>query len=105
MVDRRRLKRLKEAAKQGAVVIQLRNGETRVFTQWAALGLFSLQMDEAMGVPPEEPADSRYEEALALREALEHATPASRANYEEQCREFLHIIEVIRRSREEIGTS
>ncbi len=106
MVSRRQLKRLKEAAKQGAVVIQLRNGETRVFAETASLGLFSLQMDEERaayhGVPPEEPTAPQYREALALREALENATPESRAAYEEQCREFLHIVEVIRRSREEI---
>ena len=67
------------------------------------MGLFSLQMDEVLahkGLPPEEPTSPQYEEALALRRALEDATPASRANYEEQCREFIHMIEVIRRSRE-----
>ncbi len=109
MVDRRQLKRLKEAVMQGAVVIETRDGRTEVFSERAALGLFSLQMDEERaayyGVPPEEPTDARYEEALRLRQALEDATPESRAAYEEQCREFLHIIEVIRRSREQIGTS
>ena len=105
MVNRRHLKRLKEGLKQGAVVIETRDGRTEVFSESAALGLFSLQMVEALGIPPEEPADSQYEEALALRAALENATPESKAAYEEQCREFLHIIEVIRRSREQIGTS
>jgi hypothetical protein len=108
MVSRRQLKRLKEAAKQGAVVIQLRDGRTEVFSERAPLGLFSLQMDEVLahkGVAPEEPTSPQYEEALALRRALEDATPESRAAYEEQCHEFFHIIEVLRRSREEIGTS
>jgi hypothetical protein len=105
MVNRRQLKRLKEAAKQGAVVIQLRNGRTEVFSERAALGLFSLQMDEVLahkGVLPEEPTAPQYEEALRLRQALEDATPESKAAYQEQCREFFHIIEVLRRSREEM---
>jgi len=109
MVNRRQLKHLKEAAKQGAVVIQLRNGETKVFSERAALGHFSLLMDEELaayhGVAPEEPTeDPRYEEVLMLREALEDATLESRRNYEEQCHEFLHIISVIRRSREEMAS-
>jgi hypothetical protein len=110
MVSRRQLKRLKEAVKQGAVVIHLRDGRTEVFSERAPLSLFSLQMDEERaayhGVPPEEPTeDPRYEEALRLREALENAMPESKAAYQEQCREFFHIIEVIRRSREEVGAS
>jgi hypothetical protein len=103
VVDRRRrLKRLKEAAKQGAVVIETRDGRTEVFSERAALGLLSLQMDEVLHleVAPEESTDARYKEALRLRQALEDATPASKVAYEEQCREFLHIIDVIRRSRE-----
>ncbi len=108
MVNRRQLKRLKEGLEQGAVVIHLRDGRTEVFSERAPLGLFSLEMDEERaayhGVPPEEPTAPQYEEALALRRALEDATPESKTAYEEQCREFLHIIEVIRRSREEIAS-
>jgi hypothetical protein len=110
MVSRLKLKRLKEGLLQGAVVVETTDGRMLAFSERAPLSLFSLQMDEERaayhGVPPEEPTeDPRYEEALRLREALENATPESKAAYQEQCREFFHIIEVIRRSREEIGTS
>jgi hypothetical protein len=106
---RSRLKRLKEGLEQGAVVIQLRNGETRVFSERAALGQFSLQMNEDIaaygGVPLDEPTSSpKYEEARALRRALEDATPESRAAYEEQCHRFLHLINVLRRSHEEMAS-
>jgi acyl-CoA thioesterase len=105
MVSRRQLKRLKEGLKQGAVVVETRDGRTEVFSERAPLGLFSLQMDEVLAhkeVAPEEPTDARYEEALRLRQALEDATPESKNAYEEQCHEFFHIIKVLRRSREEM---
>jgi hypothetical protein len=109
MVTRRQLKRLKEGLKQGAVVIETRDGRTEVFSEMAPLSLFSIQMGEERaaynGVPPEEPPSPQQREALRLRQALKDATPESRRNYEEQCYGFLHIIEVLRRSREQIGTS
>ena len=113
MVDRRRLMRLREAAtKQGAVVIETTDGKTQVFSADAVLGLFTIQVDEVFasheGVPLEERTrDERFEEALMLREALEHATPASKNAYEEKCREFNHIVEVLERScahAQQIGT-
>jgi len=106
MVSRRQLKRLKEAARQGAVVVETRDGRVEAFSEMAPLALFSLQMAEERalykGTPVEEPTAPQYREALRLRQALEDATPESKAAYEEQCREFFHIIEVLRRSREEI---
>ena len=104
VVDRRRLRRLREAAtKQGAIVVETRDGRTEVYSEWAALGLFSLGMDEALGVSSAEPTeDPRYGEALRLREALANAIPASKAAYEEQNFEFLHTIKVIERSRKEM---
>jgi hypothetical protein len=109
MVSHRQLKRLKEGLKQGAVVVETRDGRIEVFSEMAPLSLFSLQMAENRAaykeVPPEEPTSPQYREALALRQALEDATPESKASYEEQCYGFLHIIEVLRRSREEAGTS
>ncbi len=109
MVSRRQLKRLKEAVRQGAVVIETTDGRMEVFSEMAPLALFSLEMDEERaaytGIPAEEPATPQQREALRLRQALKDATPESRASYEEQCREFLEIVEVLRRSREEIGAS
>ena len=106
MVSRRQLKRLKEGLKQGGVVIETRDGRTEVFSEMAPLSLFSIQMGEDRAaynrVPPEEPTSPQQREALRLRQALEDATPESRAAYEEQCHEFFHIIEVLRRSREEM---
>ena len=108
MVSRRQLKRLKEGLKQGAVVIETRDGRMEAFSEMTPLALFGLEVEEEMatykGVPPEEPTTPQQREALRLRQALKDATPESRASYEEQCREFLEIVEVLRRSREEIGT-
>jgi tRNA(Ile)-lysidine synthase TilS/MesJ len=109
MVSRRQLKGLKEAAKQGVVVIETTNGRMEAFSEMAPLALFSLEVDEERaaykGIPAEEPTTPQQREALRLRQALEDATPESRAHYKEQCREFFEIVEVLRRSREETGTS
>jgi hypothetical protein len=109
MVSRRQLKRLKEGLKQGAVVIETRDGRMEAFSEMAPLALFSLEMAEERaayhGVPPEEPTAPQWREALRLRQALKDATPESRANYKEQCREFFEIVEVLRRSREEVRST
>ena len=109
MVSRRQLQRLKEAAKKGAVVIQLRDGSMEAFSQMAPLALFGVEVDEEgaayAGVPPEEPTAAQGREALRLREALTNATPESRATYETQYAEFLHLVDVLERSRKEVGTS
>ncbi len=109
MVSRRQLKRLREAVRQGAVVIETTDGRMEVFSEMTPLALFGLEVDEELaayaGAPQEEPMTPQRREALRLRQALKDATPESRASYEELCREFLEIVEVLRRSREEIGTS
>jgi hypothetical protein len=88
MVDRRRLRRLKALAQKGGVVVQLRNGKTEVFSEHAPFYLWAADVEEGMeaeeGIEPSEPTTSHGREALALREALEKATPESRAAYEVQ---------------------
>ena len=106
---RNRIERLERLAKQGSVVIKTMNGRMEVFSEMVPLALFSLEVDEERaaytGIPAEEPTTPQQREALRLRQALKDATPESRAAYEEQCHEFFEIVEVLRCSREEIGTS
>jgi hypothetical protein len=88
VVDRRRLRRLKALAQKGGVVVQLRNGKTEVFSEHAPFYLWALEVEEGMEAEegnfvPSEPTSTQGREALALREALENATPESRAEYEE----------------------
>jgi len=52
MVDRRRLRRLKALAQKGGVVVQLRNGNTEVFSEDASLYLWALEVVE--GIEAEE---------------------------------------------------
>ena len=85
MVDRRRLKRLKALAQKDGVVVHLSNGGTEVFSEHAPLSLWALQIEEGMaeeGISLSEPTTPHGWEALQLREALENATPESRAEYE-----------------------
>jgi hypothetical protein len=88
MVERRRLRRLKALAQKGGVVVQLRNGKTEVFSEHAPFYLWAADVEEGMeaeeGIEPSEPTTSHGREALALREALEKATPESRAEFEER---------------------
>jgi hypothetical protein len=89
MVERRRLRRLKALAQEGGVVIQLRNGETEVFSEHAPLYLWAADVEEGIeaeegNFAPSEPTTPHGWEALRLREALENAIPASRAEYEER---------------------
>ena len=104
-----RLTRLERLAKQGGMVIKTTDGRMEVFSEMAPLALFSLEVDQERaaytGTPQEEPTTPQQREALRLRQALKDATPESRAAYEEQSREFFEMVEVLRRSREEIGAS
>ena len=88
MVDRRRLRRLKALAQKGGVVVHLRNGKTEVFSEHAPLYVWAADVEEGMeaeeGIEPSEPTTSHGREALALREALENATPESLIEYEER---------------------
>jgi hypothetical protein len=89
MVDRRRLKRLKALAQKGGVVVHLRNGKTEVFSEHAPFYLWAADVEEGMeaeegNFAPSEPTTPQGWEALRLREALENATPESRAGYEER---------------------
>jgi hypothetical protein len=88
VVERRRLRRLKALAQKSGVVVQLRNGKTEVFSEHAPFYLWALEVEEGMeaeeGISPSEPTTLHGWEALRLREALEHATPESRAGYEER---------------------
>jgi hypothetical protein len=102
VVDRRSLKRLMDAIVDPAVVVKLKNGKTEVFSEHAPLSLFALQFDEAKaayeGVELPEPTTPQMEEASRLREALENATPESRADYEYKNGKFLVLADVIERS-------
>jgi len=106
---RLRLKRLERLAKQGGVVIKTMDGRMEKFSEMAPLALFGLEVDEERaaytGIPAEERTTPQQSEALRLRQLLKDATPESRAAYEEQYREFFEIVEVLRCSRDEIGTS
>jgi hypothetical protein len=88
VVDRRRLRRLKALAQKGGVVVQLLNGKTEVFSEYAPFYLWAADVEEGMeaeeGIEPSEPTSPQGREALALREALQNATPESRAGYEER---------------------
>jgi hypothetical protein len=89
MVDRRRLKRLKALAQKGGVVVHLRNGGTKVFSEHAPFYLWVADVEEGMeaeegNFAPSEPTTPQGWEALRLRHALENATPQSRAGYEER---------------------
>lgn len=102
MVNRRSLKRLREEIVDPGVVVKLQNGKTEVFSELAPLSLFALQFDEAKarykGVEPPEPTTPQMEEASRLREALAHATPQSRADYEHKNAEFLAMADALKRS-------
>ena len=86
MVTRRRLQRLKQAAKRGGVVIERRDGTSAVFSEHAPLALWALEVEEGMeveeGIKPSEPTTPHGGAALLLREALENATLESRTEYE-----------------------
>ncbi len=86
MVTRRQLQRLKQAAERGGVVIERRDGTSAVFSEHAPLALWALEVEEGMeaeeSIEPSEPTTPHGREALRLREALENATPESRAGYE-----------------------
>ena len=87
MVDRRRLRRLKALAQKGGVVVQLRNGNTEVFSEDASLYLWALEVVEGIeaeegNVAPSQPTTPHGWEALRLRNALENATLESRAGYD-----------------------
>ena len=88
MVGRRRLARLEVKAQRGGVVLHLRNGRTEVFSEYAPFYLWVADVEEGMeaeeGIEPSEPTSPQGREALALREALQNATPESRAGYEER---------------------
>jgi hypothetical protein len=106
MVDRRRLQRLEEKVQKHGLVIHLRNGETKVFSEHAGFYLWALELEEgieaAEGREPSDPATPHSREALALRKALENATLASRTEYEEKNREYLQLGAVIRESHEAV---
>ncbi len=86
MVDRRRLRRLKAAARRGGVVVHLRNGKTEVFSKHTPFYLWAADVEEGMeaeeGISPSEPTTPQGREALRLRHALENATPERHAEYE-----------------------
>ncbi len=89
MVDHRRLRRLKALAQKGGMVVQLRNGKTEVFAVHALLYLWAAEVEEGMEAEegnfvPSEPTSTQGREALALREALQNATPESLGEYEER---------------------
>jgi hypothetical protein len=88
VVERRRLRRLKALAQKGGVVVQLRNGKTEVFSEHAPFYLWAAEVEEGMeaeeGIESSEPTTLHGREALALREALENATPESLIEYEER---------------------
>ena len=106
MVDRRRLQRLDEKVQKDGLVVHLRNGETKIFSEHAPLHLWALQLEEAIeaeeGIEPSEPTTVHGREALALREALENATPKSLAAYERKNREYLELGAVLKQSHEDI---
>jgi hypothetical protein len=87
VVERRRLRRLKAQAQKGGLVVQLRNGKTEVFSKHAPFYLWAADVEEGMEAEEgnfvtSEPTSTQGREALALREALQSATPESRAGYE-----------------------
>jgi hypothetical protein len=88
VVERRRLRRLKALAQKGGVIVQLRNGKTEVFSEHVPFYLWAAEVEEEMeaeeGIESSEPTTSHGREALALREALENATPESLTEYEAQ---------------------
>ena len=88
MVTRRQIQRLKQAAKWGGVVIERRDGKSAVFSEHDPLALWALEVEEGIeaqeGIAPSEPTMRHGWEALRFREALENATPESRAGYEER---------------------
>jgi hypothetical protein len=102
VVNRRSLKRLREEIVDLGVVVKLQNGKTEVFSEQAPLSLFALQMDESKaayeGLEPPDPTTSQMEEARRLREALENATPESRADYEYKNGKLLALANVIEKS-------
>ncbi len=70
-------------------MVQLREGKTEVFSEHAPFYLWAADVADGMrdedGLPPlGEPTTPQGREALRLREALENATPESRAQYEER---------------------
>jgi hypothetical protein len=106
MVDRRRLQRLEEKVQKHGLVVHLRNGETKVFSEHAGFYLWALEVEEgieaAEGREPSEPTTPHGREALALRKALENATPESLAAYERKNREYLKLGAVLKQSHEDI---
>jgi hypothetical protein len=106
VVDRRRLQRLEEKVQKHGLVVQLRNGETKIFSVHAPFYLWALEVEEGIeaveGRGPSEPTTPQGREALALRKALENATLESRTEYEEKNREYLQLGAVLKQSHEDI---
>jgi hypothetical protein len=105
VVDRRSLKRLRKEIQNPGVVVKLLNGKTEVFSERAPLALFALQMEESKAAyrdtePPKPTTSPQMEEAMRLREALENATPESRADYEYKNGKLLALTDAIERSRQ-----
>ncbi len=89
MVERTRLRRLKALAQKGGVLVHLRNGNTEVFSEHTPLYLWALEVEEGIEAEevnfvPSEPTSTQGREALALREALQNATPERLGEYEER---------------------
>ena len=86
MVDRRRLRRLKAKAQKGDILVRLADGNTEVYSKYAPFYLWAYMVEEGMaaeeGTELPEPTSPQGIEAQRLHEALENATPESRAQYE-----------------------
>jgi hypothetical protein len=106
MVDRRRLQRLEERVQKHGLVVQLRNGETKIFSEHAPFYLWAYELETMIeveeGREPSEPTTPHGREALALREALENATSESLAAYERKTREWMELGAVLKHSHEDI---
>jgi hypothetical protein len=83
VVDRRRLRRLEAETQRDGIVVRLEDGSTEVFSKYSPFYLWAADIEEGMAdeerLEPPEPTTPHGWEALALREALENATPASKA--------------------------
>ena len=81
MVTRRQLKRLKEAARQGAVVVQTRDGTVEAFSEMAPLALFSLQMAEERALYKGTPVEERPPGVLKYQTAALHRSNIPTLHY------------------------
>jgi hypothetical protein len=88
VVNRRRLRRLEAETQRDGIVVRLEDGSIQMFSEYAPFYLWVADVEEGMeaeeGIEPSEPTSPQGREALALREALQNATPESRAGYEER---------------------